>query len=141
MSYPESRVPALLHYHRRHPSAAAAHRDDLRGVDLTDAQKTQLKTLREKYKGEAKPIMDRMRPALQEARTARQNGDTAAARVALAKTETDRAALKAMNERQDAEMLALLTPEQRAKFDANAKARKEKHEGRRKGKGKRERQA
>ena len=115
----------------------AMQRVNLRGVDLTDAQKAQLKTLREKYKGETKPIMDRMRPALQDARAARQKGDTAAARAAFARTEADRAALKAIFDHQRSEMLAILTPEQRAKFDANAKARKEKHEGRQGKRGKR----
>ena len=105
-------------------------RASLRGVDLTDAQKAQLKTLREKYKGETKPIMERMRPAMQDARAARQKGDTAAARAALARTEADRTALKGILERQHAEMLTILTPEQRAKYDANAKARRDKQESR-----------
>ena len=116
----------------------AMRRASLRGVDLTDAQKAQLKTLREKYKGESKPIVDRMRPALQDARAARQKGDTAAARAALARTEADRTALAGILERQHAEMLTILTPEQRAKLDANAKARREKQDGR---KGKRQKRA
>ena len=102
----------------------------LRGVDLTDAQQQQLQALREKYKAEAKPIAERMRPALVEARAARQKGDTAAAGAAFARTEADRTAMKALHERQRAEALALLTPEQRAKVDANVKAMRDKRAAR-----------
>ena len=117
-------------HHGRH-KGAALQRATLRGVELTDAQKTQMKALRTKYKAESKTIVERMRPAMQEARAARQKGDTAAARAAFARTEQDRTALKSLRERQRTEMLATLTPEQRAKVDANVKAMKEKHAARR----------
>ena len=106
-----------------------ADRAALRGVDLTDAQTAQLEALREKYKAEAKPIAGRVRPAMQEARAARQKGDTAAARAAFDRTAADRAALRAVNERQRAEMLAILTPEQRAKAEANLRQVKVRREG------------
>jgi Spy/CpxP family protein refolding chaperone len=102
----------------------------LRGVALTDAQKQQMQALREKYKAEAKPIAERMRPALADARAARQKGDTAAARAAFARTEADRTAMQALHERQRAEALTLLTPEQRAKVDANVKTMKDKRAAR-----------
>lgn len=105
-----------------------------RGVELTEAQRTKLRAIREQHAAQAKPIAQRMRPAMQEARTARQRGDTAAARAAFERTASDRAELKAIGERQRAAALAVLTPEQRAKVEANAKARRQKGEAKRQAK-------
>lgn len=111
----------------------AIHRATLRGVELTDAQKQQLSALRTKFRADAQPIAARMRPAMTEARAARQKGDTTAARAALARTQADRAALEALHARQRTEMLAILTPEQRVKVEANVQQMRERHDGKAKG--------
>ena len=97
-----------------------------RGIDLTEAQRTQLRAVREQFARESQPIVGRMRSVMQEARAARQRGDTVAARAAFQRTAGDRAALKAIGERQRSAALAVLTPEQRAKVEAKQKARQAK---------------
>jgi len=58
---------------------------------------------------------------LQEVRAARQAGDTAAVKAALAKTTGEREKLFAMRERERAEIRSALTLENQKVFDANAK--------------------
>lgn len=114
---------------RRHGEQRAL-RAALRGVQLTDAQKAQVKAIAARYRTESQPIVQRLRPAMQEAKRLRQQGDTAGARAALQKSDADRQALRALAERRKAEVLAILTPEQRAKVDADVAQRKAKADAR-----------
>ncbi|HVE79038.1 MAG TPA: Spy/CpxP family protein refolding chaperone [Gemmatimonadaceae bacterium] len=102
-----------------------------RGVNLTDAQRTQLRAIRDKYAAEQRPLRESMRPAMQEARQARQRGDTAAARAAFARTAETRTRMRALRDRQMAEVRAILTPEQQRTFDANLASAKQRHDERR----------
>jgi Spy/CpxP family protein refolding chaperone len=97
----------------------------LNGVDLTEAQRTQMRAIRDKYGAEHRTMRESMRPAMQEARQARQRGDTAAARAAFARTADTRAKMRALVERQTAEVRGILTPEQQRTFDANLAAAKQ----------------
>ena len=58
-------------------------------------------------------------PAMQEARAARQKGDTATMRAVLERTKGDRAKLRALMERQKTDVRAALSPEHQKQFDAN----------------------
>jgi len=91
----------------------------LRGLTLSDAEKTKLKEIRTKYAAERKPLVDAMRPAMEQARAARQKGDTAAARAAFERTKADRDKAKALRDRELAEMRAALTPDNQKKLDEN----------------------
>lgn len=93
----------------------------LRGVTLSDAEKTRVKTIHAKYNTETKALRESLRPALQEVRAARQARDTAAVKAALAKTTGEREKLWALMERERAEIRTALTPENQKVFDANAK--------------------
>lgn len=102
----------------------------LRGVDLTDAQKSQLKGIHQKYQSQFKSIQEANKPAMDEARAARQRGDTAAARAAFAKTAGAREQLQALRQQEASEIRGILTAEQQKTFDANlqqAKARQDQH--------------
>jgi protein CpxP len=112
-----------------------AMRGLLRGIDLTDAEKANLKTVGEKYRGQFETIRQSMRPDFEAARAARQRGDTAAARAAFARTADERAQLDALNERMRVDARAALTPEHRAQFDANVARMKERAANRRDGDG------
>jgi Spy/CpxP family protein refolding chaperone len=90
-----------------------------RGITLSDAEKAKVKEISAKYRTEKKSSQDAMRAPMQEARAARQKGDSAAARAAFDRMKGDRDKLKALNERQVAEIRSALTPENRTKFDAN----------------------
>lgn len=110
----------------------------LRGVELTDAQKTQLRQLREQNRERNKAQHEALRKEMSEARALRQKGDTAAARARL---QSLRARGEQFRAQETAAIRSILTAEQRAKFDANvaeAKERGAKGEGRRGGKGRRQ---
>jgi Spy/CpxP family protein refolding chaperone len=87
--------------------ARAQQRGDralLRGITLTDAQKTQIEAVRAKYRTEGKELRDQMKASRE--KNARPDSATMARRRTLME-----------NERND--MRAILTPEQRATFDQN----------------------
>jgi Spy/CpxP family protein refolding chaperone len=96
-----------------------------RGISLSDVEKGRVKEIHTKYSAEAKVLREAMRPAMQEARAARQNRDSAAVRVAWEKTAGDRQKLQALMQRERAEIRAALSPENQKVFDANAKALEE----------------
>ena len=100
-------------------------RGAFRGLNLSEVQKTQMKAIHQKYAPQAKPLMESMRPAMQNARAARQRGDTAAARAAFAGTAETRTKLEALRQQERNEVRGILTPEQQKSFDANLANRKE----------------
>lgn len=107
----------------------------MRGVKPTDAQKAQIKAIHEKYQAQFKSFRDSMKPAMDEARAARQRGDTTAARAAFAKTAGARQQAQALRQQEIAEIRAVLTPEQQKTLDANIAQRKAHgdHEGKGRG--------
>jgi protein CpxP len=107
----------------------------LRGVTLTDAEKSKLKETHGRYQAETKSLRASLKPAMQEARAARQKGDTAAARAVLERTKGDREKLRAVMERQKADFRAALTPEHQKQFDANVKQVAERRATGKKGRG------
>jgi protein CpxP len=90
-----------------------------RGVNLSDAEKAQIKQVREKYQGETKGLRESLKPAMQEARAARQKGDSVAAKAAWDRSAADRDKLRALMERERADIRASLSPENQKRFDAN----------------------
>ncbi|MFL5560429.1 MAG: Spy/CpxP family protein refolding chaperone [Gemmatimonadaceae bacterium] len=111
-------------------------RSALRGVKPTDAQKAQIKAIHEKYQSQFKSIHESMKPAMDEAKAARQRGDTAGVRAAFAKTEGTRQQAQALRSQESAEIRAILTPEQQKTFDANVAQMKARGDQARKGHGK-----
>jgi Spy/CpxP family protein refolding chaperone len=93
----------------------------LRGITLSDAEKTRVKAIHARYSTESKSLRESLRPAMQEARAARQKHDSAAVRVAREKSAGDRQKLQALMQRERAEIRSALTPEHQQVFDANAK--------------------
>ena len=91
----------------------------MRGITLTDAQKQQVRAIDQKYQSQTQSLRESLRPAMQEARAARQRGDTTAARRAWDRTADQRRQLTALQERRIAEVRGVLTAEQQRQFDAN----------------------
>jgi Spy/CpxP family protein refolding chaperone len=108
---------------RRHATERGGRVRDglLRGITLSDAEKTRVKAIHTRYAAEAKPLRDSLRPALQKVRAARQAGDSAAVKVALENATVEREKVRAVMERQRAEIRSALTPENQKSYDANAK--------------------
>jgi len=106
-------------YQRRGPAA----REGLgRDITLTDAQKAQLKAIRQKYQPQEAALRTQSKPFMDAARVARQKGDTAAARTNMEKARQVMQGGQSFRTQQQADIRAILTPEQQAKFDAHQKA-------------------
>ena len=87
----------------------------LKGITLTDAQKTQLKSLREKA-GHDSTDRAAQRATMAKIREARQRGDTVAAKALM---QDARAKMQREQDQRVAQIRALLTPDQQKQFDAN----------------------
>jgi len=106
-------------YRRGGPGGRAGFGRDL---NLTDAQKAQIKAIRQKYQPQNEALRTQAKPYMDAAKAARQKGDTAAARSNMEKARQVMQNASYRTQEQ-AEIRAVLTPEQQAKFDAQAKAR------------------
>jgi Spy/CpxP family protein refolding chaperone len=113
------------HQARRARADAGMGRGLLRGITLTDAEKTKVNEVRAKYRDEAKTLRAQLRPSMQEARVARQKHDSAAAKAAWDKTTATRQQLQELATKQQADIRAALTPEHQTQFDANVKSMEE----------------
>jgi Spy/CpxP family protein refolding chaperone len=94
----------------------------LRGITLTDAQKTRLQELRKEQEPEMKKARAQFGAVMKEARDARQRGDTATARAKMAQVKQ---AMDAQRDRQTASLRTILTAEQQKQLDANIASFKE----------------
>jgi Spy/CpxP family protein refolding chaperone len=94
----------------------------LRGITLSDAEKTQMKAIRTKYAAEAKSLRESMRPAMRDLQAARNKRDSAAVKSAWDGAAGDRQKLQALMQRERAEFRTALTPEHQKVFDANVKS-------------------
>gem|GEM_PF-660988 len=96
-----------------------------RKLGLTDAQKTQMKQIRESHSQSVKPIVDEIRAKRQEIRQANQGGAVNEALVTQKLTEIAPLEAKLQGERSriHQEMLAVLTPDQKAKLDYRGRQR------------------
>ncbi len=94
-------------------------------LDLTDAQKKQVEAIRAQYRTANEASRNEIRPLMEAARDARQKGDTASARATMAKAREKMEASRSVREKEMAEIRAVLTPDQRAKLDAE----RDRHEG------------
>jgi periplasmic protein CpxP/Spy len=117
---------------RRGPGGGEFGRD----LNLTDAQKAQIKTIRSKYQPQNEALRTQAKPFMDAARAARQKGDTAAARSNMEKARQVMQGGQSYRTQETAEIRAILTPEQQAKFDARQKKMSERGKGDHKGWGK-----
>jgi hypothetical protein len=90
----------------------------LRGVTLSDAEKSNLQAVRAKYAAQRQTLRTQLRTQATNAKAARQRGDTAALRSIRTNLQTERQTL-AQAERND--VRNALTSANQAKFDANLK--------------------
>ena len=106
-----------------------------RDLNLTDAQKAQIKAIREKYKPQNEALRAQAKPFMEAARAAKQKGDTAAFRSNIEKAHQlmEGASFRTQ---ENAEIRAILTPDQQAKWDARQKNMAERGKGGHKGWGK-----
>jgi len=113
-------------------------RDFFADLNLTDAQKAQIKAIRQKYQPQNEAARTQARPFIDAARAARQKGDTAAFRSNMEKA---RQVGQSVRTQETAEIRNVLTAEQRTKFDARQKEMADRGKGGHKGWGKKGRGA
>jgi protein CpxP len=113
----------------RNPQAHAQHRGMhagpgrraggpfLRGIQLTDAEKANIKTVHEKYAPQMKALREQFKS--QGGKIAR--GDTAAMRQRWEANAPQREAMKKLMDAERADIRGALSAENQAKFDANVK--------------------
>ena len=99
----------------------------LKNITLTDAQKTQLQALRKAREGTGNANREQMKKQFDEARAARQRGDTATARAIM---DRNRQAMEQERSQQIAAMRNILTPDQRVQFDKNVTEMKQRSQDR-----------
>ena len=126
----------------RHGDMRGMHRKGLRGgrgqrggghgrlmadLNLTDAQKTRIKAIHEKYRPQFQTLREQGRTQFESLRSARQKGDTSAAARQRFQLEREQFRQRAdsLRQQEQNEIRAVLTAEQRAKWDAAAKQREE----------------
>jgi Spy/CpxP family protein refolding chaperone len=107
---------------RRGPGGDREGRDFGRDLNLTDAQKNQIKAIRQKYQPQREALRNQAKPFREAARAARQKGDSVAFRTNMDKARQVMESGKSVHTQEQAEIRAILTPDQQAKFDAHAKA-------------------
>jgi Spy/CpxP family protein refolding chaperone len=106
-----------------------------RDLNLTDAQKAQIKAIRQKYQPQNEALRAQAKPFMEAARAARQKGDTAAFRSNMEKAHQLMQGAT-FRTQENAEIRAILTPDQQAKWDARQKNMAERGKGGHKGWGK-----
>ena len=115
--------PDSGYYRRGHRGGGEMRgREFGRDLNLTDAQKAQIKTIREKYKPQNEALRAQAKPFMEAARAARQKGDTAAFRSNMEKARQVMQGGKSIRTQEMVEIRNILTPAQQAKFDAQQKA-------------------
>jgi len=99
-------------------------------LKLTDAQKAQIKTIHARYEPQLKALRDQAKTQFGPMRDARQKGDTSAATRARFQQQREqfRQRTMAIHQQEQNEVRAILTADQRAKFDAAQAQRKQRME-------------
>lgn len=104
--------------------------DMYKSLNLTDAQKAQVKAIHQKYASQFKSARDAAKPDVDAMKAARQKGDTAAMRVAREKLRADMAPSRKVREQEMAEVRNILTPTQQQQLDQLKAQRAQRGEGR-----------
>jgi periplasmic protein CpxP/Spy len=122
--------------HRGHGEGDGGRMMGFGNLDLTDAQKAQMKQIRESHSQSVRPIMEQIRAKRQEIRQASEGGSFNEALVSQKLAEIAPLEAKLMGEqfRIHQEMLSVLTPEQKTKLEQSREQMKSKWAERRAGK-------
>jgi protein CpxP len=99
-------------------------------LNLTDAQKAQIKTIREGFREQNKAFFESSRTTFQAFREAKKANDTAKLESLKPQLEANRTQMQQLRQQERTQILAVLTPEQRAQYEA-LKAEREARRGQR----------
>ena len=87
-------------------------------LNLTDAQKSQLKALNQQFRQDNTAFFESMRATHEQVRAAKQANDTAKLDALKPTLESQKAQMKQLREGQEAKVLSILTPDQQAQYKA-----------------------
>jgi len=87
-------------------------------LNLTDAQKDQLKAAHRAFREENKAFFESARQTRKDFRAAKQAGDTAKMAELKSVMQSQHAQMKQLREQSEQQLVSILTPEQRAQYDA-----------------------
>ena len=87
-------------------------------LNLTDAQKEQIKTLNQQFRQDNQAFFQAFRQTRQDARAAKQANDTAKLDALKPTIESQKAQMKQLREAQEAKVLTVLTPDQQSQYKA-----------------------
>lgn len=97
----------------------------VKDLNLTDAQKSQMKTIHAKYRPQLEAIRNQYKSQFDNIKSLRQKGDTAGARAAFSKIRDDMQSKSLpIRNQENAAIRNILTADQRTKFDAAQAQRK-----------------
>lgn len=118
---------------RRAMGRGNGHGQLMADLELSDAQKSQIRTIHQKFQPQYKTTREQAHAQFKSVREARQKGDTsAAARQRFqAQREQFRQRVMSVRTQEQGEVRAVLTADQQARWDAAAASRKKEMEGRR----------
>jgi periplasmic protein CpxP/Spy len=106
------------------------HGDFMRGLNLTDDQKAQLKAMREQQRESLKPLADQQRALRDQIRQALESGNPDANRIGQLEIQSHklRLQMKAEREKAMAAFVNVLTPEQKAQWEKAKQEREQRRE-------------
>ena len=87
-------------------------------LNLTDAQKAQVRTFTQSFRQDNQALFQAHRDTMKQLREAKQAGDQAAADALKPTLQSQRTELKQRRQALKQQILAILTPEQRAQYEA-----------------------
>jgi periplasmic protein CpxP/Spy len=87
-------------------------------LNLTDAQKQQIKDLNKQFRQENQAFFQSFRQTMQEYRAAKQANDTAKLDALKPTIESQKAQFKQLRDAQEPKILSVLTPDQQAQYKA-----------------------
>lgn len=99
-----------------HRGAMSAHL--AKKLNLTDAQKDQLKAMHRAFREDNKPFFESARQTRKDYRAAKQAGDTAKMAELKSVMQSQHAQMKQLHEASEQQLVSILTPEQRTQYDA-----------------------
>ncbi|HXT15924.1 MAG TPA: Spy/CpxP family protein refolding chaperone [Gemmatimonadaceae bacterium] len=99
--------------------AKRGDRQLFKNIKLSDAEKANVKAVRQKYAPQMKALRAQFKPQIEQARQARQRGDTAAMKNLWAQSSAQRGQAKKLRDAERNDLRNALSPDNRAKFDAN----------------------
>jgi Spy/CpxP family protein refolding chaperone len=90
-----------------------------KGINLTSTQRTQVDSIRSRYRSESKSLHEQMAPEMKDARAARQSGDSAKVKEARQNMSASRDTMMTLRKQEIGEIRGVLTQEQQSTFDKN----------------------